>query len=90
MNTWHIVGVMMAAASLAIAEPAKVDGAKAQTTCPVMGGAVNHKIFTDYQGQRIYFCCKGCTADFNKDPAKFIKKLQEQGVVIEKAPAAGK
>jgi YHS domain-containing protein len=29
-----------------------------------------------YQGQEIKFCCKGCRKDFDKEPAKFMKKLQ--------------
>jgi YHS domain-containing protein len=59
-----------------------------QTTCPVMGGKIDKSVYTDYQDRRIYFCCSGCTADFNKDPDKYMKKLEEQGVVLEKAPEA--
>lgn len=28
----------------------------AQTTCPVMGGAINREWYADYQGKRVYFC----------------------------------
>ncbi len=83
MKTLLFVGVLLASASMVFAESTNV-AAKAQTSCPVMGGAVNHKIFVDYQGQRIYFCCNGCTADFNKDPEKYIKKLKADGVALEK------
>jgi YHS domain-containing protein len=31
-----------------------------------------------HKGQEIKFCCKGCLKDFNKDPEKFLKKLQEK------------
>jgi len=58
-----------------------------QTTCPVMGGAIDKKVFTDYQGKRIYFCCTGCVDDFKKDPEKYLKKLEEQGVILEESPA---
>ena len=62
-----------------------------QTVCPVLGGNVDKQVYTDYQGQRIYFCCQGCDAEFRKDPEKYLKKMQEQGVTPEKAPApAGK
>lgn len=30
-----------------------------------------------YKGREIKFCCKGCLKDFNKEPAKYIKKLEE-------------
>jgi YHS domain-containing protein len=28
-----------------------------------------------HQGREIKFCCKGCVKDFNKEPAKYLKKL---------------
>jgi hypothetical protein len=30
-----------------------------------------------HEGQEIKLCCKSCLKDFNKDPAKYIKKLAE-------------
>ena len=56
-----------------------------QTKCPVMSGQVNEKFFVDYQGKRIYFCCKGCVNEFNRDPQKYLKKMEEQGVTPAKA-----
>ncbi|RJR36852.1 MAG: YHS domain-containing protein [Deltaproteobacteria bacterium] len=61
---------------------------KQQTTCPVLGGNVNKDVFVDYKGQRIYFCCPGCDAEFKKDPEKYLQKMKEQGVQPEKAPTA--
>jgi YHS domain-containing protein len=61
---------------------------KPQTTCPVLGGNVDKNVYADYQGKRIYFCCSGCDATFKKDPEKYMKKLQEEGVTLEPAPAA--
>lgn len=60
---------------------------KAQTTCPVMGGKIDKKFFVDHEGKRVYFCCGGCDGTFKKDPAKYLKKLEEQGVTPEPAPA---
>ena len=57
-----------------------------QKECPVMEGTVNKNIFADYKGKRIYFCCPPCLKEFNKNPEKYMKKLEEQGVVLEKAP----
>jgi YHS domain-containing protein len=33
-------------------------------------------VFT-YKGQEIKLCCKGCLKDFNKDPKKFLKKMED-------------
>jgi len=30
-----------------------------------------------YKGQEIKLCCKSCEKDFKKDPAKYLKKLEE-------------
>jgi YHS domain-containing protein len=48
-----------------------------QTTCPVMGGAINTNIFTEYKGKKVYFCCPSCKDVFEKDPEKYISKLPQ-------------
>lgn len=48
-----------------------------QTTCPVMGGAINKNIFTEYKGKKVYFCCPGCKEKFEKEPEKYISKLPQ-------------
>jgi len=58
---------------------------KAQTTCPVMGGEVDKTKFVDYDGKRIYVCCGGCIAKIKKDPAKYVKQLEAEGVTLDKA-----
>lgn len=67
-----------------------VSEAKGQTTCPVMGGKVDKKSFVDVKGKRIYMCCPGCADKIKADPDKYIKQLEDQGVVLEKAPAQKK
>ena len=59
---------------------------KAQTHCPVMGGEIDRKVYLDYKGKRVYFCCPGCLEKFKADPDSYIKKLEEQGVELEKFP----
>jgi YHS domain-containing protein len=59
---------------------------KPQTVCPVLAGNIDKSIYVDYKGKRIYFCCKGCDAEFKKDPEKYMKKLQEQGIKLEPCP----
>ena len=44
--------------------------------CPVMGGKVDSKFFTEYQGKKI-FCCKMCVPKFKKNPEKYLGKLPQ-------------
>ena len=61
--------------------------AKEQTNCPVMGGKIDKKIYADHDGKRVYFCCPACIEPFKKEPAKHIKKLEDEGVELAKVPA---
>ena len=57
--------------------------------CLVSGdkiGEMGKPVVTNYHGQEIKFCCPDCVKDFKKDPAKYIKKLQD----AEKQGAANK
>lgn len=58
---------------------------KPQTTCPVMGGAIDRNIYLDYQGKRIYFCCPACLPEFQKDPGKYLQKMEAEGMVPDPA-----
>jgi len=68
--------------------PASVKQHKPQTKCPVMGGLVNRKVFTDYNGKRIYFCCNSCISAFLNNPDKYMKVMEDEGVILEDSPAA--
>ena len=59
---------------------------KPQTLCPVMGNAINKKLYVDSGGKRIYVCCAMCISTIKKDPAKYIKQLEDQGITLEKTP----
>jgi len=48
-----------------------------QTACPIMGGAIDKAIFTEYQGKKVYFCCPGCEDKFQEVPEKYIAKLPQ-------------
>lgn len=56
---------------------------KPQTTCPVMGGEINKKLYVDVDGKRIYVCCRGCLAAIRKNPAKYIQAMEAQGIELE-------
>jgi YHS domain-containing protein len=60
------------------------DKAKTSTypldTCVVSGeklGEMGKPYIYNYEGREIQFCCKGCVKDFKKDPAKYVKKLDD-------------
>ena len=49
-------------------------------TCVVSGeklGEMGKPYVYEYKGREIKFCCKSCLKDFNKDTAKYIKKIEE-------------
>lgn len=62
---------------------AQAEKPKNQTTCPISGEKIDKKVFIDYQGQRIYFCCDKCKAKFEKEPEKYFEKLEKEHVVLE-------
>ncbi len=80
-----ILAVFLVVLALA-AGPAMAAEPKPQTVCPVLGDNIDKKVFIDYQGKRIYFCCSGCDAEFRKDPEKYLKKIEAQGITLEKCP----
>jgi hypothetical protein len=50
------------------------------TTCPVSGeklGEMGKPYVFTHEGREIKLCCKDCLKDFKKDPAKYVKKIEE-------------
>lgn len=97
--TWVIAGIVAMGALAVQAEgpapagtpPAKETKAvKAQTLCPVAKGAINKSLYADVNGKRIYVCCAGCLDPIKKDPAKYIKQMEDAGITLEAAPVAEK
>jgi len=83
----HNHGMKMAAPAEGVTEPApKTAAGKAQTMCPVMGGKIDKAVYFDHAGKRVYFCCAGCPAQFKEDPEKYVKKMEDEGIVLEKVP----
>jgi YHS domain-containing protein len=57
-------------------------------TCVVSGdklGEMGDPFVYAYEGREIKFCCKGCLKDFKKDPAKYIKIIDEAEAKAKKA-----
>lgn len=61
--------------------------AASQTKCPVMGAKIDPKVYSDYKGKRIYFCCAECKGQFEKDPEKYLKKMEAEKVEPAPIPA---
>jgi len=83
---WMMAVMIFALGPMALSIEA-AEGVNSQSKCPVMGGPINKSVYIDQDGKRIYFCCEACTHDFRKDPAKYMKKLEEEGVALEAASA---
>jgi YHS domain-containing protein len=62
-----------------------------QKTCFIMkGNPVNPKIYADYNGYRIYFCCKDCLTVFNSNPEKYFNEMRNAKMPMEKIPQVKK
>lgn len=67
----------------AIAAPATQPATRPYTlkTCIVsgdkLGGDMGEPVTLQYEGREIRFCCKDCVKDFKKEPAKYLKMLDE-------------
>jgi YHS domain-containing protein len=78
-----VVAVSFCAAALnAVAADTNAAPLKPYTlkTCVVSGdklGEMGKPYVYAYKDREIKFCCKGCLKDFNKDPNKYIKLIEE-------------
>lgn len=63
---------------------AKIHTVKPQEKCPIKGGELDKKVYTDYKGQRIYYCCPGCDKTFLKNPEKYLKQMEADGITPAK------
>ena len=48
-----------------------------QTTCPVMGGAIDKDVFVEYKEKKVYFCCEPCKGKFNDAAETYVAKLPQ-------------
>jgi YHS domain-containing protein len=61
-----------------------------QMKCPVMGGAIDPQAFLQLaDGRKVFFCCKGCDKKFASQPAKYLAKLESQGIHIAATDVTG-
>lgn len=81
-----VIVISLVSALLILGRVGAADAAapQKQTACPVMGNPINTSLFVDHDGKRIYVCCPGCLPKVKDDPAKYISKLEQAGVVLDK------
>lgn len=53
-------------------------GQIANDTCPVLGGAVDKKLFVEKNGKKIYVCCESCLKTVKKDFDKYYNKAYKK------------
>jgi hypothetical protein len=75
-----LAAFLAASATCLAAETKKPAKPYSLKTCLVsdeeLGGMGDPYVFT-YKDREIKLCCKGCLKKFDKDPAKYVKKLEE-------------
>jgi YHS domain-containing protein len=74
--------------------PVKKEAAKSKpinAKCPVEGEDVDPEVATTtYKGKTVGFCCASCIKDFNKDPEKYMKKIEADNKKAEDAKKSEK
>jgi YHS domain-containing protein len=95
-NSKLMAGMILSTALVALAPSSRADDTNTLSsvkpdllrTCPVsgdkLGGDMGKPFVFVYQGQEVKMCCPMCKADFDKDPAKYIKKIQDAAVAAKK------
>ncbi len=87
--------VILGAPLAGMAADAKKEKAKPYPlkTCIISGdklGEMGEPYVYVYEGREIKFCCKNYVKDFKKDPAKYLKLIDEQAAKEKKSGAAPK
>jgi hypothetical protein len=95
-----LVASALLAAFLAVAPHAADSGKTAKKadkypldTCIVSGeklDSMGEPYVFKHDGKEVKLCCKSCLKDFNKEPDKYMKKLEEAGKKEKKAKKAKK
>jgi len=63
--------------------------ARVEAKCPVSGEKISKTASVDYKGGKLYFCCAGCIAKFNKDKAKYEVTANQQLVLTGQVKQKG-
>lgn len=77
------------AAKVAEQRKALADRPKVQVICPVSNDPVDQDVYVENNGNKVYFCCKGCINKYEKDPAKYASALANGYTYQTKCPVMG-
>jgi YHS domain-containing protein len=75
-----VVGIFLTSRVLALAEDAKPKAEYPLTICVVSGeklGSMGKSYVHEHKGKEVQFCCKSCLKSFDKDPAKYLAKIEK-------------
>jgi len=78
-STISILAAVLLGSTFAFADSA-VPKAYPLTKCVVSGekpGEHGKPVKVTSDGTDVWFCCKSCLKDFNKEPAKFVKMVRD-------------
>jgi YHS domain-containing protein len=84
----HLCAIVLLVSAINIANAADLKESKSSKVKPYtldycivsgekLGGSMGKPYTITYKGREIKFCCAGCEGVFKKDPAKYIKKIEE-------------
>ncbi len=62
---------------------------RVQVNCPISGSPLDGKTFAVIEGKGVSFCCKGCVAKYEKEPAKYAAKLEAGYTYQTRCPVMG-
>jgi len=95
-NSKLIAGIILATAFVIVPLSGRADSTSSADakpkpdmlkTCPVsddkLGEMGDPYVFV-YKGQEVKLCCPNCKKDFEKDPAKYLKKIQDAAAKSQK------
>ncbi|NOZ13542.1 MAG: hypothetical protein GXO69_07830 [Acidobacteria bacterium] len=57
-----------------------------QPKCPYSGKSIDHSVYTDVSGKRVYFCGNGCKTNFLKNPKKNLIRFEKKGMKFQQTP----
>lgn len=68
-------------------DPSDREIARKQKVCPISGeplGSMGKPFKVAYKDRVVFLCCDGCKADFDKEPEKWLKKIDGDGDQLKK------
>jgi YHS domain-containing protein len=90
LRAWFVVVLFVSLCATAVAGDTNTVKLKPYPlkSCIVSGdklGEMGDPFVYAYKGREIKFCCKNCLKDFNKNPAKYLKMIDEAEAKAKKA-----